>query len=78
MNGFEIEPCIVLSKLDLKKNDVIIVTIDIDKYDIEEAYDIFEIVQKSFSDNMVVATFKGIEINKLKEKEIAGAGPSLE
>lgn len=78
MNKFEIEPGIILSKLDLKKNDVIIVTIDLDKYDIGEAYSVFEIVQKSFSDNMVVATFKGIEINKLKEKEIASAGSSPE
>jgi hypothetical protein len=70
INGFEIEPGIIISKLDLKENDVILITIDIDKYDLEEAYNIFEMIVKAFPDNKVVATFKGIEISKLKEKEI--------
>ena len=66
----EIEPGIIISKLDLKKNDVIVMTIDLDKFDLDEAYNLFKIVEKKFPDNMVVATFKGIEISKLKEKEV--------
>ena len=66
----EIKPGIIISKLDLKKNDVIVVTIDLEKYYPEEAYNLFKIVEKKFPDNMVVATFNGIEISKLKEKEV--------
>ena len=68
--SFEINPDIIISKLDLKENDVILVTIDIDKYDTPEAYEIFKMIVKEFPDNKIVATFKGIEIEKLKEKEI--------
>ena len=32
---FEITPGIIISKLDLKENDTILITIDLDKYDLE-------------------------------------------
>lgn len=67
---FEIEPGIILSKLDLKEKDTIIITIDTDKWGIEEGYNIFKIVSKTFPNNQIVMTLKGIEIEKLKEKEI--------
>lgn len=60
---FEIEPGIVLSKLDLKNGDTILVTIDIDRYDVKEAYNIFKIMVNSFPDNKVVTIFNGIEIS---------------
>jgi len=66
---FEIEPGIIISKLDIKKNDVIIIIIDLEKYYIEEAYNLFKIAQRKFPDNIVVITFKGIEIT-------AGTGPN--
>lgn len=70
MNKFEIEPGIILSKLDLKEDDTILITIDTDKWGIEEGYNIFKIVSKTFPNNQIVMTLKGIEIEKLKEKEI--------
>ena len=51
-----------LSKLNLKKDDVILMTVDLDIFDIEAAYDIFKIISKEFSENKVVCTFKGVEI----------------
>lgn len=59
---FEIEPGIILSKLDLKEDDTIVVTIDLDKYDLEEAHDIFKLIVNSFPNNNVVTTFNGVKI----------------
>ena len=67
---FEIEPGIIISKLNLTEKDTIIITVDLDRWDIEEAYNMFQIASKAFQNNQIVMTFKGIEIEKLKEKEI--------
>ena len=66
---FDIEPGVILKKLDIKEDDTILVTIDLDKYDLEGAYNIFKIIANSFPDNRVVTTFNGVEISKL-EKEV--------
>jgi hypothetical protein len=55
-NQFQIEPGIIASKLDLKKNDVILITIDADRWDIEEGYNMFQIISKAFPDNQIVMT----------------------
>ena len=68
---FEIQPGIIASKLDLKENDVILITVDLDKFDIDETYHMLQIVQKEFPDNKVVCTFKGISIEKLLETTIS-------
>lgn len=67
MQEFEIQPGIIASKLDLKENDVILMTVDLDKFDIEETYCMFQIIQKVFPDNKIVCTFKGISIEKMRE-----------
>lgn len=67
---FEIEPGIIASKLDLKEKDTILITIDTDKWTIEDGYSIFKMVSKTFPNNQIVATLKGIEIEKLKEREM--------
>ena len=69
MNGFEIEPGIIISKLNIKDGDTIFVTIDMDIWDIDTASEMCKIISKIFPNNNVVTTFKGIEIS-------AGAGPS--
>jgi len=68
---FEIEPGIIISKLDLKDGDNIIITVDIDIWDIDVASEMCKIVSKIFPNNNVITTFKGIEIS-------AGAGSSPE
>lgn len=66
---FEIEPGIIISKLDIKDGDTIIVTIDTDVWSIDEAYEVYKIMTKMYPNNSIVATFKGIEISRL-EKEV--------
>jgi hypothetical protein len=72
-NQFQIEPGIMASKLDLKKNDVILITIDTDKWDVETAQAVFKSISGLFPDNMIVLTLKGIEIDRLKTKEVGAS-----
>lgn len=58
----EITPGVIVSKLNLKEDDTILITIDLDKYDLEEAHDIFKLIVNSFPNNNVVTTFNGVEI----------------
>ena len=69
--NIEINPGIIISKLDLKEDDTILVTIDLDKYDLNEAYDIFKIIVNSFPDNRVVTTFNGVEIKGVKNEKLS-------
>ena len=68
MNNFEIEPGIIISKLDIKDGDTLIVIIDPDIWDINEAHEIYKTVVKTFPNNNIITTFKGIEIINQKEK----------
>lgn len=68
---FEMQPGIIISKLDIKDGDTIIVTIDTDIWDVDEAYEVHKIVSKTLPNNNIVTTFKGIEIS-------AGTGSRLE
>ena len=68
---FEIQPGVIASKLDLKENDVILITVDLDRYDLDAAFSMFEEVQETFPNNKVVCTFKGISIEKLRETTIS-------
>jgi len=65
---FEIEPGVIISKLDLKDGDNIIITVDSDIWDIDAASEMCQIVSKVFPNNNIVITFKGIEITTGKEK----------
>ena len=60
---FEIEPGIIISKLDLKDDDNIIITVDMDIWDVNAASEMCKIMSKIFPNNNVVTTFKGIEIS---------------
>ena len=64
MKKFEIEPGIIASKLDIKDGDNILVTVDLDKYYVEDAQNMLQIFQKNFPNNKVIITFKGIEVTK--------------
>ena len=65
MDEYEIIPGIVASKLEIGKNDTILMTVDIDRYDAGTAYHMFKIMNKSFPKNKVVLTFKGIDVEKI-------------
>ena len=68
MNKFEIEPGIIASKLNIKDGDTILLTVDLDKYALDETYQCHKLICKAFPNNRVVTTFKGIEIDKFEEK----------
>jgi len=62
MNNFEIEPGIIISKLDLKDGDTIIVTIDTDKWDLKHAGEMLYAYKEIFPNNKVVGALKGMKI----------------
>jgi hypothetical protein len=64
MDNFEIEPGIIISKLDIKDGDTLIITVDADIWDIDTASEICKMVSRVFPNNNIVTTFKGIEIEK--------------
>jgi hypothetical protein len=62
MNKFEIEPGVIISKLDIKDCDTIIVTIDTDKWDLNHATEMLYAYKDIFPNNKVVGELKGMEI----------------
>ncbi len=64
----EINPGIIISKLDLKENDTILVTIDMDIWDVDVASEMCKIVSEIFPNNKIATTFKGIDI-KVEKNE---------
>ena len=64
---FEIEPGIILSKLNIKDGNIITVTIDTDKWDLIRATEMLNVYKNIFPNNKVVGELKGMEIS-------AGAG----
>ncbi len=61
---FEIEPGVILSKLDIKDGDTIVVTIDTNKWDLIQATEMLYAYQEIFPNNKIVGALKGMEINK--------------
>lgn len=69
MNKFEIEPDIIISKLDIKDGDTILMIIDTDKWDVTRAAEMLHTYEEIFPNNNIVITFKGIEIKGIKNEE---------
>ena len=61
---------IILSKFKVESDDVILMTVDIDKFTFDETEQMFKNLVKIFPDHTILTTYKGIEINKLREKEV--------
>ena len=68
-SGFEVNDGVIISKLDIKDDDTIIVTIDTDKWDLMRATEMLYAYKDIFPNNKVVGALKGMEISKL-EKEV--------
>ena len=49
-------------KLELQKNDTLIVEIDQDIFDINEAQELFNIISNAYPENKILCTFKGLKI----------------
>ena len=59
---FEIQPGIIISKLNIKNGDTLIITIDMDIWDIETAQQMMDYFQKIFPNNNILCTLKGFDI----------------
>lgn len=67
--SFEINPGIIISKLNLKDGDTILITVDMDIWDVNVASEICKTVSEIFPNNNVVTTFKGIDIKGVKNED---------
>ena len=63
MNKFEIEPDVIISKLDIKDGDVITVTIDTDKCYFTRTTEMLYAYKEIFPNNKIVGVLKGMEIS---------------
>ena len=72
---FEIEPGIIISKLNIKDSDTLIVTVDADMWDIEAVQHITDLLHRKFPNNNIICELKGLDITVKKN---AGAGSSPE
>lgn len=72
---FEIEPGIIISKLNIKDSDILVVTVDTDMWDVETAQHIANLLHIRFPNNDIICELKGFNISIKKN---AGAGSSPE
>lgn len=61
---------IILSKFKVESDDVILMTVDRDTFALDEIEQMFQMLVRTFPEHTILITLKGIEINKLREKEI--------
>ena len=54
----------------VNKDDVIIVTVDPDKWDFEQCAGAYESIRKMFPDNRVLMTAKGITVDSYSKQEV--------
>lgn len=57
-----------ISKTIIDEDDIIMLTFDPDMYSIDECKQMFEMWQNNFPNHKVIATFKGIKIDLIKDK----------
>ena len=60
IKGFETEPGVIISKLDIKDGDTITVTIDTDKWDFVKATKMLFTYREIFPHNKIVGVLKGM------------------
>ena len=60
---FEIEPGVIISKLDVKDGDTITVTIDTDKWDAIQTEEMVYACKKIFPHNKIIGVLKGMKIS---------------
>ena len=57
-----------IGKATLDEDDVIMLTFDIEQYDVAECQQILEMWQRNFPNHKVIATFKGVKVDFIKDK----------
>ena len=66
-HGIEIDKGVIISKLDIKDNDIIIVTIDLDIFDLNDGVVYLNMLKDIFPNNVILISFKGMEFEIRKE-----------
>lgn len=59
---FKIEPGIIISKLDLKDGDTLIITVDLDIWDLDATQNMINLFSEFFPYNNIICKFKGFDI----------------
>ena len=66
-HGVEIDTGVIVSKLDIKDNDTIIATIDLDIFDLNDGVVYLNMLKDIFPNNVILISFKGMEFEIRKE-----------
>lgn len=66
-HGVEIDTGVIISKLNIKDNDTIIVTIDLDIFDLNDGVIYLNMLKDIFPNNTILISFKGMEFEVRKE-----------
>ena len=65
--GVEIDTGVIISKLNVKDDDTIIVTIDLDIFDLNDGVVYLNMLKDIFPNNVILISFKGMEFEVRKE-----------
>ena len=57
-----------VNTIEIDEDDVIMLTFDPKQYDIDECQQIFQMWQNNFPNHKIIATFKGVKIDLIKDK----------
>lgn len=66
-HGVEIDKGVIVSKLDVKDNDTIVITIDLDIFDLNDGVVYLNMLKDIFPNNVILISFKGMEFEIRKE-----------
>ena len=69
---FEIEPGIIISKLNIKDGDTLIITVDTDIWDLDAASRMVNLFSKIFPWNNIICKFKGFDITPTNSDRVIG------
>ncbi len=66
-HGVEIDTGVIVSKLNVKDDDTIIITIDLDIFDLNDGVVYLNMLKDIFPNNVILISFKGMEFEVRKE-----------
>ena len=66
-HGIEIDTDVIVSKLNVKDDDTIVVTIDLDIFDLNDGVVYLNMLKDIFPNNVILISFKGMEFEVRKE-----------
>lgn len=66
-HGIEIDTGVIVSKLNVKDDDTIIITIDLDILDLDDGVAYLNLLKDIFPNNVILVSLKGMEFEVRKE-----------